>query len=49
VGVACLFKPNQLTWVLSMREGDKVTFRGIFYRYDDSKQMVWLENCSQLR
>jgi hypothetical protein len=49
VGVACLFKPNQLTWVLTMREGQKVTFKGTFYRYDDLKKMAWLENCQQLR
>ena len=38
VGVACLFKPNQLTWVLTMREGQNVTFKGSFYRYNDSKK-----------
>jgi hypothetical protein len=48
VGVACLFRPNQLTWVLSMREGERVTFKGVFYRYDDSKKMAWLENCKQM-
>ncbi len=49
VGVACLFKPNQLTWVLTMREGQRVTFKGTFLRYDDAKKMAWLENCKQLR
>ena len=49
VGVACLFRPNQLAWVLTMREGQSVTFQGKFHRYDDFKKMVWLENCKQLR
>ncbi len=49
VGVACLFRPNQLTWVLTMREKQSVTFQGKFHRYDDFKKMVWLENCKQLR
>jgi hypothetical protein len=44
VGVACLFKASQLAWVLTMRAGQNVTFKGSFYRYDDSKKMVWLEN-----
>jgi hypothetical protein len=48
VGVACLFRPNQLAWVLTMREGQSVTFVGTFYRYDDFKKMVWLENCKQV-
>jgi hypothetical protein len=48
VGVACLFRPNQLAWVLTMREGQSVTFTGSFYRYDDFKKMVWLENCKQV-
>lgn len=49
VGVACLFRPNQLAWVLTMREGQSVTFKGSFHRYDDFKKMVWLENCKQVR
>ena len=49
VGVACLFRPNQLAWVLTMREGQSVTFKGSFHRYDDFKRMVWLENCKQTR
>ena len=49
VGVACLFRPNQLAWVLTMREGQSVTFQGSFHRYDDFKKMVWLENCKQVR
>lgn len=48
VGVACLFRPNQLAWVLTMRKGQSVTFTGTFYRYDDFKKMVWLENCKQV-
>lgn len=45
VGVACLFRPNQLANVLTYRKGDRVTFTGSFHRYDDFKRMVWLENC----
>jgi len=48
VGVACLFRPNQLAWVLTMRAKQSVTFTGTFYRYDDFKKMVWLENCKQV-
>lgn len=47
VGVACLFRPNQLANVLTYRKGDRVTFTGSFYRYDDFKRMVWLENCTK--
>ena len=49
VGVACLFRPNQLANVLTFRKGDSVTFKGSFYRFDDFKRMVWLENCTQTR
>lgn len=49
VGVACLFRPNQLATVLTLREKQRVTFAGTFYRYDDFKKMVWLENCKQVR
>jgi hypothetical protein len=48
VGVACLFRPNQLAWVLTMREKQNVTFIGSFYRYDNIRKMVWLENCKQV-
>lgn len=48
VGVACLFRPNQLAWVLTMREKQTVTFIGSFYRYDNIRKMVWLENCKQV-
>ena len=49
VGVACLFRANQLANVLTFRKGDSVTFKGSFYRFDDFKRMVWLENCTQTR
>lgn len=47
VGVACLFRANQLANVLTYRKGDSVTFKGSFYRYDDIKRMVLLENCTK--
>ncbi len=47
VGVACLFRPNQLANVLTFRKGEKANFTGAFYRYDDFKRMVWLQNCKQ--
>ena len=46
VGVACLFKQNQLANVLSFRKGQNAKFTGNFYRYDHMKSMVWLENCT---
>ena len=49
VGVACLFKANQLANVLTFRKGDSATFTGSFLRYDDVKRMVWLQNCRQAR
>jgi hypothetical protein len=49
VGVACLFRPDQLANVLTFRAGDKVTFTGSFLRYDDSRRMVWLQDCRQAR
>jgi hypothetical protein len=49
VGVACLFRPNQLANVLTFRKGDKATFTGTFLRYDDVKRMLWLQNCVQTR
>ena len=49
VGVACLFRPNQLANVLTFRKGDKVTFKGQFLRYDDFKRVLWLQNCVQTR
>lgn len=49
VGVACLFKANQLANVLTFRKGDSVRFTGRVLRYDDIRRMVWLENCRQAR
>jgi hypothetical protein len=49
VGVACLFRANQLATVLTLRDRQRVTFAGTFYRYDDFKKMAWLENCKQVR
>jgi hypothetical protein len=49
VGVACLFKPNQLANVLTFRKGDRVVFKGQFLRYDDFKRVLWLQNCVQTR
>lgn len=47
-GVACLSRPNQLAWVLTIREGQSVEFIGNFYRYDNIKKIVCLENCKQV-
>lgn len=49
VGVACLFREEQLANVLTFRKGDSATFTGSFLRYDDFKRMVWLENCVQTK
>lgn len=49
VGLACLFRPSQLATVLTLREKQRVTFTGTFYRYDDVKKVAWLENCKQVR
>jgi hypothetical protein len=49
VGVACLFRPNQLANVLTFRKGDKATFTGTFLRYDDMKHTLWLQNCVQTK
>jgi hypothetical protein len=49
VGVACLFRPNQLANVLLFRKGDRANFTGTFSRYDNFKRMVWLENCTQTK
>ena len=49
VGVSCLFRPNQLTTVLALREGQKVTLTGTVYRYDNSRKVIWLENCSKAK
>ena len=47
VSVSCLFRPNQLTTVLAMREGQKVTLTGTVYKYDNFRKVIWLENCSK--
>ena len=49
VGVSCLFKPNQLTTVLAMREGQKVTLTGTVYKYDNVRRVIWLENCTRAK
>lgn len=49
VGVSCLFKPNQLTTVLAMREGQKVTLTGTVYKYDNFRKVIWLENCTKAK
>jgi hypothetical protein len=49
VGLACLFRPNQLATVLTLRAKQRVTLTGTFYRYDDFKKVAWLENCKQVR
>ena len=45
VGVSCLFKPDQLTTVLALREGQKVTLAGTVLKYDNFRKVIWLENC----
>lgn len=49
VSVSCLFRPNQLTTVLALREGQKVTLTGTVYKYDNSRKVIWLENCSKAK
>ncbi len=45
VSVSCLFKPNQLTTVLALREGQRVTLTGTVLKYDNFRKVIWLENC----
>ena len=45
VNVSCLFKPDQLTTVLAMREGQKVKLTGTVMKYDSFRRVIWLENC----
>ena len=45
VSVSCLFKPDQLTTVLALREGQKVTLTGTVMKYDNFRKVIWLENC----
>lgn len=49
VSVSCLFRPNQLTTVLAMREGQKVTLTGTVYKYDNVRKVIWLENCTKAK
>lgn len=49
VSVSCLFRPNQLTTVLALREGQKVTLTGTVYKYDNSRRVIWLENCTKAK
>ena len=49
VSVSCLFRPNQLTTVLAMREGQKVTLTGTVYKYDNFRKVIWLENCTKAK
>ena len=49
VSVSCLFRPNQLTTVLAMREGQKVTITGTVYKYDNFRKVIWLENCTKAK
>ena len=49
VSVSCLFRPNQLTTVLALREGQKVTLTGAVYKYDNMRKVIWLENCTKAK
>lgn len=49
VSVSCLFRPGQLTTVLALREGQKVTLTGTVYKYDNSRKVIWLENCTKAK
>ena len=49
VSVSCLFKPSQLTTVLALREGQKVTLTGSVLRYDDVRRVIWLQDCVKAR
>ena len=49
VSVSCLFRPNQLTTVLALREGQKVTLTGTVYKYDNFRKVIWLENCTKAK
>jgi hypothetical protein len=49
VSVSCLFRPNQLTTVLAMREGQKVTLTGTVHKYDSFRKVIWLENCTRAK
>ena len=49
VSVSCLFKPDQLTTVLALREGQKVTLTGTVMKYDNFRNVIWLENCTKAK
>ena len=49
VSVSCLFRPDQLTTVLAMREGQKVKLTGTVMRYDNFRKVIWLENCTKAK
>lgn len=49
VGVSCLFRPDQLTTVLAMREGQGVKVTGTVMRYDSLRKVIWLENCTKAK
>lgn len=49
VSVSCLFRPNQLTTVLALREGQKVTLTGTVYKYDNFRKVIWMENCTKAK
>ena len=49
VSVSCLFKPDQLTTVLAMREGQKVKLTGTVMKYDNFRRVIWLENCTKAK
>lgn len=49
VSVSCLFRPSQLTTVLALREGQKVTLTGTVSKYDNFRKVIWLENCTKAK
>ncbi|MDQ3159843.1 MAG: hypothetical protein M3Q51_02340 [Pseudomonadota bacterium] len=49
VNVSCLFRPTQLTTVLALREGQKVTLTGTVMRYDSSRKVIWLQDCTKAK
>ena len=49
VSVSCLFRPDQLTTVLAMREGQKVKLTGTVMKYDNFRRVIWLENCTKAK
>lgn len=49
VSVSCLFRPDQFTTVLAMREGQKVKLTGTVMKYDNFRRVIWLENCTKAK